>query len=209
MKTGGWSSLVRQRGWEHLFPPRRNAWDIIGRFAEPGTGRRLRGKGEILTGIHDSNANWLRYLAGQGERFTLLSTGTFVIGFDSGADLSGLDPASDNFSFNDIFGKPIACGRFYGGYEFDKLLAGAPAAGASAEGLDAIISSGIFALPAFSDTGGPVAGRGNRGRIIGETGATLSSERASPPSTMHSWSTGCLMACARDQTSSSTAGRTQ
>ena len=167
VKTGGWSSLVKQRGWERLFPPRRNAWDIIGRFSEPGTGRQLRGKGEILTGLHDSNANWLRYLAGQNGQFTLLSTGTFVIGFDSGADLSGLDPASDNFSFNDIFGKPIGCGRFYGGYEFDKLLDGAPATGASVEGLAAVISSGIFALPAFSDTGGPIAGRGNRGRIVG------------------------------------------
>lgn len=167
VKTCEWSSLVLQRGWERLFPPRQNAWDVIGRFSAPGTGARLRGKGEILTGIHDSNANWLRYLASQTGQFTLLSTGTFVIGFDSGADLGGLDPGSDNFSFNDVFGKPIGCGRFYGGYEFDKLLNGTPASAASITGLADVIASGLFALPAFSDTGGPIADRGNRGRIIG------------------------------------------
>ncbi len=58
MTADDWSSLARARGWDRLFPPRHAAWEVIGTF--PG----LRGKGEILTGIHDSNANWLRYMAG-------------------------------------------------------------------------------------------------------------------------------------------------
>ncbi|MCU0905208.1 MAG: FGGY family carbohydrate kinase [Tabrizicola sp.] len=161
VKTGNWSSLVRARGWDRLFPPRRAAWEVIGTF--PG----LRGKGEILTGIHDSNANWLRYMAGQGGNFTLVSTGTFVIGLDSGGDLAGLDPDCDTFSFTDIFGRPVACARFYGGYELNKLLDGVPVAAASLAGLAAIIAKGSFALPAFSDTGGPIANRGKRGRIVG------------------------------------------
>ena len=166
VKTGDWSSLARARGWDRLFPPRRAAWDVIGTF--PG----LRGKGDILTGIHDSNANWLRYMAGQGGNFTLVSTGTFVIGLDSGGDLAGLDPDCDTFSFTDIFGRPVACARFYGGYELNKLLDGVPIASASLAGLAAVIANGSFALPAFSDTGGPIANRGKRGRIIGAAAAS-------------------------------------
>jgi sugar (pentulose or hexulose) kinase len=169
VRTGDWSSLAKSRCWQRLFPERRNAWDVIGSFTETGGSPRLRGRGAILCGIHDSNANWLRYMAGQAGDFTLLSTGTFVIGFDSGADLSGLDPASDTFSFNDIFGKPVGCGRFYGGYEFDRLLNGTAPEAASAKGIRRVIEAGVFALPAFSDTGGPIAGRGKRGRVVGET----------------------------------------
>ncbi len=160
VKVGDWSSLTRARGWDRLFARRRAAWEIIGTF------RGLRGKGEILTGIHDSNANWLRYLAGQAGDFTLVSTGTFVIGFDSSGDLAGLDPACDSFSFSDIFGRPVACARFYGGYELNKLLDGVPGGAASLWGLAEVIEKGCFALPAFSDTGGPIANRGNRGRIV-------------------------------------------
>jgi sugar (pentulose or hexulose) kinase len=163
VKSGGWSSLVRARGWDRLFPPRRPAWEVTGTF--PG----LRGAGDILTGIHDSNANWLRYMAGQGGTFTLVSTGTFVIGLDSGGDLAGLDPDCDTFSFTDIFGRPVACARFYGGYELNRLLDGAPIDAASLPGLAAVIGNGSFALPAFSDTGGPIANRGKRGRITGAT----------------------------------------
>lgn len=166
VKAGDWSSLARARGWDRLFPRRRPAWEVVGTF--PG----LRGKGEILTGIHDSNANWLRYMAGQAGNFTLVSTGTFVIGFDSGGDLAGLDPDCDTFSFTDIFGRPVACARFYGGYELSKLLDGVPVGAASVTGLQAAMDSGSFALPAFSDTGGPIAKRGNRGRILGAAVAT-------------------------------------
>lgn len=161
VRSGAYSSLVRQRGWERLFPERRNAWDVIGTL----TG--LRGKGEILAGIHDSNANWLRYMAGQSGSFTLLSTGTFVIGFDSSADLSGLSADSDAFSFNDVFGRPIGCARFYGGYEFRQILDGVSPDAANDADIARVIDTGLFALPAFSETGGPFAGRGGRGKIVG------------------------------------------
>ncbi|MCB1329188.1 MAG: hypothetical protein KDK28_06990 [Maritimibacter sp.] len=168
VETCAWSSLVTAKGWARLFPERRNAWDVIGTFCGPD-GKRLRGRGEILCGIHDSNANWLRYLASQTGAFTLLSTGTFLIGFDSSADLGGLTPDNDTFSFNDIFGRPIACGRFYGGFEFNRIIDGADPGAATPAAVQAMIDSEIFALPSFSDTGGPIPGRGNRGRIVGDT----------------------------------------
>lgn len=164
VKSGSYSNLVLSRHWDQKFAQVRQAWDVIGTFRPAG----FRGKGDILCGIHDSNANWLRYLSGHAGPFTLLSTGTFVIGFDSETNLDGLNPDTDAFSFTDIFGNPIACSRFYGGYEFEKLLNGVPPDLATADGISEIIANGIFALPAFSDTGGPIENRGNKGRVIGD-----------------------------------------
>jgi sugar (pentulose or hexulose) kinase len=164
VKNVTYSSLVTSRGWDRKFAPIRPAWEVIGAFRPDG----FNGKGEILCGIHDSNANWLRYLSGHEGAFSLLSTGTFVIGFDSDTRLDDLNPDTDVFSFTNIFGKPVACSRFYGGYEFEKLLNGADPTLASAEGISEIIARGVFALPAFSDTGGPIAGRGNKGCIVGD-----------------------------------------
>jgi sugar (pentulose or hexulose) kinase len=101
------------------------------------------------------------------NELALLSTGTFIIGFESQADILRLDPERETFSFTNVFGRPIGCCGFFGGGEFDKLLAGASPSAASATDIEVIIARSVFALPSFSDTGGPVAGSGNRGRIEG------------------------------------------
>jgi glycerol kinase len=90
-----------------------------------------------------------------------------MIGFDSSANLNGLTKENDTFSFNDIFGRPIACGRFYGGYEYGKIIGDADPTSANPEAVESVIANEIFVLPSFSDTGGPIAGRGNRGKFIG------------------------------------------
>ncbi len=161
------SSLAQAHGWDRLFAPLAKAWEVIGQLGEEQRGDSFRGAGRILSGIHDSNANYLRYLASGGEHFTLLSTGTFIIGFDTATDLGLLDPARDSFSFTDVFGRPVGCCRFFGGREFETLLNGVAPGVATADGVQSLIDAGVFALPAFSDTGGPVAGRGNKGSIVG------------------------------------------
>lgn len=165
--NGELSSLTMQRGWASRFAPRARAWDDIGELKPALRPAGFRGRGRILCGVHDSDANYLRYLAGGFSALALLSTGTFIIGFESQADITRLDPERNTFSFTDIFGRPIGCCGFFGGGEFDKLLAGAPPAAASAAEVEGIIARSIFALPSFSDTGGPVAGSGNCGRIEG------------------------------------------
>lgn len=162
-----YSSLAKQRGWAGRFAPIARAWDDIGELSPGFRHMAFRGRGRILCGVHDSNANYLRYLASGLDRLALLSTGTFIIGFESAADLRRLDPGRDTFSFNDVFGRPVGCCRFFGGREFETLLAGAPASAASIEEVRATLARPVFALPSFSDTGGPVPGSGNRGRIEG------------------------------------------
>ncbi len=178
VQNGALSSVTRQRGWAPRFAPLTRAWDDIGELKPALRPAGFRGRGRILCGVHDSDANYLRYLAGGFSALALLSTGTFIIGFESQADITRLDPERNTFSFTDVFGRPIGCCGFFGGGEFDKLLAGAPPAAASAAVVEALIARSIFALPSFSDTGGPVANSGDRGRIEGALGDSPA-ERAS------------------------------
>ena len=178
VQNGELSSVTKQRGWAPRFAPLARAWDDIGELKPELRPAGFRGHGRILCGVHDSDANYLRYLAGGFNKLALLSTGTFIIGFESQADITRLDPKRNTFSFTDVFGRPIGCCGFVGGGEFNTLLAGAPPEAASAADVEALMARPVFALPSFSDTDGPIAGSANRGRIEGAL-ADLPAERAS------------------------------
>lgn len=167
VQNGRLSSIVRERGWAERFAPLTRAWDDIGELKPDFRPAGFRGCGRILCGVHDSDANYLRYLAGGYRELALLSTGTFIIGFESQADIRRLDPERNTFSFSNVFGQPVGCCGFFGGGEFGKLCAGASPDAASTSEIESIVARSAFALPSFSDTGGPVAGSGNRGRIEG------------------------------------------
>ncbi|MDH3452870.1 MAG: FGGY-family carbohydrate kinase, partial [Gammaproteobacteria bacterium] len=156
-----YSALARQRSWTARFPPLRPAWEPLGRAAK----LRLRGRATVLTGVHDSNANLLRYLG--GPEFTLLSTGTWIIGFVPGIDIRQLDPASDQVSNTTVFGDPVASCRFMGGREFDLVADGAPADLANRETVRALLDRGVTAWPSFTTSGGPVPESWGRGHIEG------------------------------------------
>jgi sugar (pentulose or hexulose) kinase len=69
----------------------------------------------------------------------------------------------------DVRGEPVPTARFMGGREFSVLAGDAPADTDEAD-VAAIIASGVLALPAFSDQGGPFAAR--KGVIDGDPPAT-------------------------------------
>jgi sugar (pentulose or hexulose) kinase len=161
------SSLARARGWDRLFPAVARAWEVIGTLTPEFRGGEFRGAGHVLAGVHDSNANYLRYLAAGLGNFTLLSTGTWIIGFDTAASLDSLDERRDTVSNTDVLGRPVACCRFYGGREFECVAAGAPANAASIAAVARLIERRTFALPSFTDSGGPMPGTGGKGRIVG------------------------------------------
>ncbi|QIG47920.1 hypothetical protein G5V57_09435 [Nordella sp. HKS 07] len=119
VRDNSFSSLARRRGWDRLFAPWAKAWEVTGPLKDGFRGKRFRGRGDVLAGIHDSSANYLRYLAGGRRHFTLLSTGTWIIGFDTNTVITELDPERDTVTNTDIFGKPVACCRFMGGREFE------------------------------------------------------------------------------------------
>lgn len=168
IRDGGYSSLVKRMGWQPLFPPMARAWEVIGTLRTEFLGRNFRGSGKVLAGVHDSNANYLRYLAGGQKKFTLLSTGTWIIGFDTEAKLEFLVQEKDTVSNTDVFGNQVACSLFFGGREFEILSEGAPGEAAAMNAVQSIINRKDFALPSFADGGGPVPHSGGKGKVTGE-----------------------------------------
>ncbi len=156
-----YSRLAIERGWASRFAPLRSAWQKLGAAHH----LNLRGRGDVLTGIHDSNANLLLHLHGAPK--TLLSTGTWIIGFVPGVPLESLDPRFDQVSNTTVFGDPIASCRFMGGREFEIVSKGAPPQLASSWLALDLAKRGVTASPSFTDSGGPAPGTGNNGRITG------------------------------------------
>jgi sugar (pentulose or hexulose) kinase len=178
VRTGKLSSLMERMGVAPLFPPMKRAWEQVGALKGEFKGKSFRGAGRVLAGVHDSNANFLRYLSAGQSRFTLLSTGTWIIAFDTEADASALNPALDTVSNTNVFGDLVICARFFGGHEFDVVSRRAPGDAATLAEVEAIVARNAFALPSFADAGGPVPGAANKGRIMGaidETPAALAS----------------------------------
>lgn len=160
------SSLARARGWDRLLAPVEPAWRAVGTLSDSIAGPGFRGRGAILAGIHDSSANYLRYLGGEAGRFALLSTGTWIIGFDAGADPGRLDPACDTACGLTVHGATVPICRFKGGEEY-ALLAGEDAPAPEIARVAALVGRGTMALPSFTDSGGPVPGSGGRGTVEG------------------------------------------
>ena len=158
------SQLARQRGWAEKFAPMARAWDVIGNFRASS----LNGTGAILAGIHDSNANLLRYLK-MGD-FCLLSTGTWIIAFDTNADVGSLKPEFDQVSNTTVFGDPVACCRFMGGREFEAVAVGADPRLASISTASKVVANQIMATPSFTASGGPLPQTAGKGKILGKTG---------------------------------------
>ena len=155
-----------------MFAPPARPYDTLGSLKPEFVRAPLTGRLEIKAGIHDSNANYLRYLAAGLGDFTLLSTGTWIIIFDTKSGLAGLDPRRDTATNTDLFSRPVACSRFMGGQEIAAIEAGAPTGSGTAEALSMLIRRGTFALPSFSDSGGPMPGSGGQGRIVGPSPQT-------------------------------------
>jgi len=177
-REGRFSSLARERGWNRLFPPIRPAGSAAGPLRPDLAARTGVAPGTpVLVGVHDSNANYLRYRRAGLERFTLLSTGTWLITFDPTTPLDRLDPARDTCSNTDTEGRTVATSRFMAGREY-ALIAGDAAGVPAGDGdVAAVLRAGTLALPSFTDSGGPCPGTGGRGRIEGPAPATAA-ERA-------------------------------
>ena len=163
-READFSTLVDRLGWRGLFPPLRKAWEKLGPVKEEvAAATGLRPHVQTLCGAHDSNAALAPYLAGRSDPFTVLSTGTWVIIMAVGGT-GKLDPAADMLANVDVRGEPVPTARFMGGREFS-ILAGAEPARVGEADIAETVARGTFALPSFSDQGGPFAGR--RGRILG------------------------------------------
>jgi sugar (pentulose or hexulose) kinase len=113
----------------------------------------------LFSGIHDSNASFLRYRLTKGDTpFTVVSTGTWTIVMATQVPLENLVESKDMLANVDATGKPIACARFMGGREFEAIC---EQAGSwigekfDVSDLQAVIDKQVYALPNFSEGSGP------------------------------------------------------
>jgi len=160
-----YSSLPAQCNWMSLMPPLRRAWERLG-TVRPELARRtgLPADCAVLCGVHDSNASLLRYLRGGGDGPRIvLSSGTWLIAAALDGRVSSLREEGDMLANVNVLGAPVACMRFMGGREFAQLAGDDVAC--SQEQLQALIDAQVFALPCFSECGGPFAG--SVGSIVG------------------------------------------
>lgn len=161
------STFACEMGWNRLFPPLMPAWHFLGPVRpEIAATTGLRPDCPVYNGIHDSNASYLRHLVSRSGEFTVVSTGTWVICFAAGRPTNELDETKDTLANIDALGKAVACSRFMGGREFTEI-AGPGNVGIDGSQADvyALIEKEVFAVPAFSNQGGPF--RQQSGRIVG------------------------------------------
>ncbi|MFO1037357.1 MAG: FGGY family carbohydrate kinase [Geminicoccaceae bacterium] len=162
-----WSSLVEVMGWERLLPPLRPAWDRLGTLKpEVAKATGLSPSTPVLSGIHDSTANWYRYAAAGIDDATIASTGTWVVLLDPDTPLSNLSERRGMTVNAAPDGRPLAGVLAMIGREFERLTGGQRVR-TRAEDVAGVVAQGTMALPGFSDMDGIFPGSARKGRIVG------------------------------------------
>jgi len=167
-EAGGWAPIVAARGWQRLLPPLVPAWRPVGRIRPELASRHgLPPDLEVLCGIHDSSANFYRFQAAGLAGFTLVSTGTWIVGMsDEAAPDAAL--AGGYVTRNlDVHDAPLAGILAMGGREFAQIAGKAPDAPVDAAAVAALVAAGTMALPSFVDQDGAFPGSANRGVVAG------------------------------------------
>jgi sugar (pentulose or hexulose) kinase len=176
--TSGYAPLAERRGWVDRFPPIQPAGAVLGPVrADLAAQAGLPHDCEVLCGAHDSNASLLAARAfpeTAGRPFTLISTGTWFVTFQSGGGATRLDPARDVLVNVDVEGRPVPSARFMGGREYAEILGEGIGARPTFEAAAGVARAGVRTHPSFAP-GGPFPG--GHGTIVGAPG-TLS-KRAS------------------------------
>src|SRR6266567_2780493 len=172
------SSVMRERGLAHLLPQRAPAGAMLGTVSEAVVKRTgLARSTEILCGVHDSNANLFRYKAAGMADASILSTGTWMIGFQRDLALDKLDATSAMVLNIDVDGENVPSTLTMTGREYDLICKEKSAADTAVlAALPTLIARGTLALPSFGGDDGLFPGSAHRGRIIGP-----------PPETSAEW----------------------
>jgi sugar (pentulose or hexulose) kinase len=163
------SSVMRERGWAHLLPQRAPAGAVLGTVSAAVAKRTgLARSTEILCGVHDSNANLFRYKAAGMADASILSTGTWMIGFQRDLDPNKLDANSAMVLNIDVDGENVPSTLTMTGREYDLIRKEKSAADAAVlAALPKLVARRTLALPSFVGDDGLFPGAAHRGRIIG------------------------------------------
>jgi sugar (pentulose or hexulose) kinase len=174
------STVMRERGWADLLPQRAPAGASLGTVSEAVAKRTgLKRSTEVLCGVHDSNANLFRYKAAGLADASILSTGTWMIGFQRDLDLDRLDAGRGMVLNIDVDGESVPSTLTMTGREYHLIGKGKDAADAAVlAALPTLVARGTLALPSFVGDDGLFPGAGHRGRIIGPAPETAAEWQA-------------------------------
>ncbi|WP_075215172.1 FGGY family carbohydrate kinase [Mongoliimonas terrestris] len=161
--------IVAARGWSRLMPPFAPAWGEVGRIRPALAARHgLPANLSVLAGIHDSSANYYRYQSAGLAGFTVLSTGTWIVGLSGDTPLERLARTPGMTLNSDVHGRPVGGALTMGGREFTHVAGPDPApAPVAAATLARIVERGSMALPSFGSDDGMFPGSACSGRIEG------------------------------------------
>jgi sugar (pentulose or hexulose) kinase len=163
------SSLMRKRGWDHLLPERIPAGAVLGTVSEAVARRTgLARSTEILCGVHDSNANLFRYKTAGMADASILSTGTWMIGFQRDLAADKLDARRAMVLNIDVDGENVPSTLIATGREYDLIRRERNATDAAVlAALPTLLAQGTVVLPSFVGDDGLFPGSAHRGRIMG------------------------------------------
>lgn len=124
-ETGDYSSLVDDLGIAEKLPPLRSAFDALG-FVKQDVAQSigLARSVPVYCGIHDSNASLLGHLLEGKSPFAVVSTGTWVVNFAVGGEITPLDAKRDTLINVDAYGRAVPSARYMGGREFNLMTDG-------------------------------------------------------------------------------------
>ncbi len=166
------SSLVKNQGWDCLFAPVVSSSKKIGVLHPKICAKyHLKKQPNILCGVHDSNANYWRFVQMGFDQATIMSTGTWIVNFNpliAPKDLVGKADCCVNTS---VLGNALSCSRYQGGKEFSiilKQMGDIPVDSlGSAQDVNGALQSKCLILPSFASSGGPVRHSHGQGKILG------------------------------------------
>ena len=163
------SSVMRERGWAHLLPQRVPAGAMLGTVSEAVVKRTgLARSTEVLCGVHDSNANLFRYKAAGMADASILSTGTWMIGFQRDLDPDKLDVTRAMVLNIDVDGENVPSTLTMTGREYELIRREKCAADAAVLAtLPTLVARGTLAVPSFIGEDGLFPGAAHRGRVVG------------------------------------------
>ena len=179
-----YSSLVDKLQWRELLGELNSAWSEVATIrSDIAALTGLNPNCKIYTGVHDSNASYLRYLRSQNNQaFTVISSGTWTIMMSSGSSLASLDEHKDMLANVDVMGNPVPCARFMGGREFETICATLGAdveQDNSAQALQFVVDQHYMVTPDFSGGNGPFGG------LVSTISAPASSQYAQAIATLY------------------------
>jgi sugar (pentulose or hexulose) kinase len=152
----GYAALAKRHGWDQRLGPLRPARAVLGTLRpELALATGLPADCRVLCGLHDSNAslNAVRGLVEvAGGAFSLISTGTWFVTFQSGGrGRRLLDRARGTLANVNVDGHAVPSARFMGGREYAAILGADLGATATLAAAAAVVEAGVSTRP----SGGP------------------------------------------------------